>query len=50
MIGISGSYYFLGGITMNIAGLAEFVLGNSMFLSHICTGMCQDSFREAHIG
>jgi hypothetical protein len=33
---------------MNIAGLAEFVLGNSMF-SHICTGICQDSLREAHI-
>jgi hypothetical protein len=29
MIGISGSYYFLGGIAMNIAGIGEFVLGNS---------------------
>lgn len=26
---VSGSYYFLGGIAMNIAGICEFVLGNS---------------------
>ena len=29
LIGLSGDYYFLGGIAMVIAGLAEFVLGNS---------------------
>jgi uncharacterized protein len=27
--GISGTYYFLGGIAMNIAGICEFILGNS---------------------
>jgi succinate-acetate transporter protein len=26
---ISGSYYFMGGIALNIAGLAEFILGNT---------------------
>lgn len=25
----SGAYYFLGGIAMNIAGIGEFILGNS---------------------
>lgn len=29
LIGLSGDYYFLGAIAMNIAGIAEFVLGNS---------------------
>lgn len=27
--GISGTYYFIGGIAMNIAGICEFILGNS---------------------
>lgn len=27
--GISGTYYFLGGIAMNVAGICEFILGNS---------------------
>ncbi|RDI83134.1 hypothetical protein Vi05172_g6875 [Venturia inaequalis] len=27
--GISGTYYFLGGIAMNIAGICEFILGNT---------------------
>jgi len=29
LIGLSGDYYFLGSIAMNIAGLCEFILGNS---------------------
>lgn len=33
LIGLSGDYYFLGAIAMNIAGICEFVLGNSEFLS-----------------
>lgn len=35
---ISGSWYFLGGIAMNIAGICEFILGNSEFerQSHTC--------------
>ena len=32
LIGLSGDYYFLGAIAMNIAGIAEFILGNSEFL------------------
>lgn len=28
-IAVSGSWYFIGGIALNIAGLAEFVLGNT---------------------
>jgi hypothetical protein len=30
LIGLNGDYYFLGAIAMNLAGIAEFVLGNSM--------------------
>jgi succinate-acetate transporter protein len=26
---VSGSYYFLGGIAMNVAGICEFILGNT---------------------
>lgn len=29
LAGLSGDYYFLGAIAMNLAGLAEFILGNS---------------------
>ena len=29
LTGLSGDYYFLGAIGMNLAGLAEFILGNS---------------------
>lgn len=29
--GLNGDYYFLGAIAMNIAGIAEFILGNSEF-------------------
>jgi succinate-acetate transporter protein len=29
LVSVSGSLYFMGGIAMNIAGLAEFILGNS---------------------
>lgn len=29
LIGLSGDYYFLGAIAMNIAGICEFILGNS---------------------
>jgi hypothetical protein len=29
-VGLSGDYYFFGAIAMNIAGIAEFILGNSM--------------------
>jgi hypothetical protein len=46
MIGISGSYYFLGGIAMNIAGIAEFVLGNSMFLNHIFLAKVKTHLRQ----
>lgn len=28
-VSVSGSYYFLGGIAMNIAGICEFILGNT---------------------
>lgn len=28
-VAISGAYYFLGGIAMNLAGIFEFILGNS---------------------
>ena len=31
LIGLYGDYYFLGSIAMNIAGVAEFVLGNSKY-------------------
>lgn len=30
LIGLNGDYYFLGAIAMNLAGIAEFILGNSM--------------------
>jgi hypothetical protein len=30
LVGLSGDYYFFGAIAMNIAGIAEFILGNSM--------------------
>jgi len=30
LIGLTGDYYFLGAIAMNLAGIAEFILGNSM--------------------
>jgi len=34
LTGISGTYYFLGGIAMNLAGIGEFILGNSkLFLN-----------------
>jgi hypothetical protein len=40
LIGLDGDYYFLGAIAMNLAGIAEFILGNSMFAptssSHSC--------------
>jgi hypothetical protein len=29
LIGLNGDYYFLGAIAMNLAGVAEFILGNS---------------------
>ncbi|KAK5113468.1 hypothetical protein LTR85_010896 [Meristemomyces frigidus] len=29
LIGLSGDYYFLGAVAMNIAGICEFVLGNT---------------------
>ena len=29
LIGLSGDYYFFGCIAMNLAGIAEFILGNS---------------------
>lgn len=29
LVGLCGDYYFLGSIAMNIAGVCEFVLGNS---------------------
>ena len=40
LAGISGDYYFLGAIGMNIAGVAEFILGNtfpfSVFVIYGC--------------
>lgn len=30
LIGLSGDYYFFGALAMNVAGIAEFILGNSM--------------------
>ena len=36
LIGLSGDYYFLGAIAMNIAGICEFVLGNSKPVSSLC--------------
>lgn len=32
LVGLSGDYYFFGAIAMNIAGIAEFILGNSKCL------------------
>jgi uncharacterized protein len=29
LVGLSGDYYFFGAIAMNVAGIAEFILGNS---------------------
>jgi succinate-acetate transporter protein len=29
LVGLSGDYYFFGCIAMNVAGIAEFILGNS---------------------
>jgi uncharacterized protein len=29
LVGLSADYYFLGAIGMNLAGIAEFILGNS---------------------
>lgn len=29
LIGLSGDYYFFGALAMNVAGIAEFILGNS---------------------
>jgi len=29
LVGFSGAFYFLGGIAMNIAGICEFILGNT---------------------
>lgn len=29
LVGLSGDYYFLGAIAMNIAGICEFILGNT---------------------
>jgi hypothetical protein len=34
LIGLNGDYYFLGAIAMNLAGVAEFILGNSMFVCY----------------
>lgn len=31
LAGLSGDYYFLGAIAMNLAGVAEFILGNSTY-------------------
>jgi len=31
LIGLNGDYYFLGGIAMVLAGVAEFILGNSKY-------------------
>ena len=30
LVGISADYYFFGAIAMNVAGIFEFILGNSM--------------------
>lgn len=30
LVEVSGAFYFLGGIAMVLAGIAEFILGNSM--------------------
>lgn len=32
LVGLSGDYYFLGCIGMTLAGVAEFILGNSASL------------------
>ena len=50
LVGLTGDYYFLGGIGMVIAGLAEFILGNTypfavfiIFGAHWCSlGYTQD--------
>jgi succinate-acetate transporter protein len=39
LVGLCGDYYFFGAIAMNVAGIAEFILGNSMFrlrISRLC--------------
>jgi len=30
LIGLTGDYYFFGAFALNVAGIAEFVLGNCM--------------------
>jgi hypothetical protein len=32
LVGLTADYYFFGAIVMVLAGIAEFILGNSMFL------------------
>jgi succinate-acetate transporter protein len=33
LVGLSGDYYFFGAIAMVLAGIAEFILGNSKSIS-----------------
>lgn len=41
LAGLSADYYFLGGIAMNLAGIAEFVLGNSMYPDALHISTCR---------
>ncbi|KAJ9630784.1 hypothetical protein H2203_001309 [Taxawa tesnikishii (nom. ined.)] len=36
LVGLSGDYYFLGAIAMNIAGICEFILGNTFPFAVFC--------------
>ncbi|MCJ1305555.1 hypothetical protein MMC08_008369 [Hypocenomyce scalaris] len=38
--GVSGAYYFLGGIAMNLAGIGEFILGNTFPFAVFCIYGC----------
>jgi len=41
LIGLSGDYYFLGAIAMVLAGIGEFILGNSMLFLNCWKSACK---------
>jgi succinate-acetate transporter protein len=50
LIGLSGDYYFFGCIAMNIAGIAEFILGNSEYSTFGSVGVIADLCRSVPNG
>lgn len=57
LVGLTGDYYFLGGIGMVLAGIAEFILGNTypfavfiIFGAHWCSlGYTQDPVSQTTV-